>query len=150
MDALRKAWASILEAASSHSSRARVLTRGCSPTPDQTMGEDWRRRASAASRGDARLFRRCLENAVRRFALENATRPSSINGGEQFAAFPCLNDTRSRHGRHPPTGDARTKEGFWRFSDAIQIAGDRCHGSGGRENQEPTYIQTYLSSGFLA
>ncbi len=47
----------------------------------------------------------CLET-LEEIAQENAE-IFKHNGGEQFAAIPCLNDSDAGHGRDPPTGAAR-------------------------------------------
>ena len=47
----------------------------------------------------------CLET-LEEIAQENAE-IFKHNGGEQFSAIPCLNDSDRRHGRDPPAGAAR-------------------------------------------
>ena len=47
----------------------------------------------------------CLET-LEEIAVENAD-IFNQNGGAEFAAIPCLNDSDGRHGRHPSPGHAR-------------------------------------------
>ena len=69
----------------------RLRPNGCSPTPTRPS-RDWQRTACGASPSSRPGFSAdCLET-LEEIAQENAE-IFTHNGGEQFAAIPCLNDS---------------------------------------------------------